>query len=406
MSEQSQHLGDEDVLALRAGSLTFERARDAAAHLSACEACRAKVEASQEVSASTAALWDAATSDEVGHLDFDSQLVPYVDGTLAALDRQLVDDHLADCAQCRAEVDDLQRFRTSLTADAPSNIVRMLTRAAWIALPAAAALIVIFFLVSHSRQAEPRHPPVAQTLPATGTQPPTTHSDIQTLTQLHDGSTTLRVAPDGALVNAPFGDWNERVASALATGAVAKPAVLAALTSGADTLRGSYGDTNTPRLVAPLGVVVEETKPRFEWTPIAGATYRIAVYDTDFHEVAQSPTLHATSWTPPHDLARGRTYLWQVTTEKNGTTTVAPSPDQPQAQLRVASAAQARELAQARASGSHLLTGVVYAEAGIVDGAERELAAFAAENPRSPAAASLLATVRSWRSGRTTSPSR
>jgi hypothetical protein len=65
----------------------------------------------------------------------------------------------------------------------------------------------------------------------------------------------------------------------------------------------------------------------------------------------------------------------------------------------VANPALLAEVERRRAAvpGSHLVSGLAYAEAGLLDDAEVELRALAAENPGSPEAARLLAALRGLR---------
>ena len=116
--------------------------------------------------------------------------------------------------------------------------------------------------------------------------------------------------------------------------------------------------------------------------------------------MAASDSLAATRWAVPTPLARGRTYVWQVRAVKGGGEVVAPPPEGPRVKFRVLEQAKLEEVERARRSqpNSHLVLGVVYAEAGLLEDAEREFAALVRANPRSPAARKLLGSVRAARS--------
>ena len=73
-----------------------------------------------------------------------------------------------------------------------------------------------------------------------------------------------------------------------------------------------------------------------------------------------------------------------------------PAPD---AKFKILDASSANEIAAAKrqAGNSHLLLGVVYANAGLLDDAEREFQALLKQNPRSDLARKLLNKVKAAR---------
>jgi hypothetical protein len=147
----------------------------------------------------------------------------------------------------------------------------------------------------------------------------------------------------------------------------------------------------------PAGIVIETDRPTFRWTALGGATYTVSIYDSNVSKVAESDSLTSTEWTPPTALARGRTYVWQVrATTSDGQQVVAPSPAAGRAKFKVLEQSSLERIALAKQSGSnsHLLMGVLYAEAGLVSDAEREFNALLAANPNSSTARKLLQSVR------------
>ena len=86
-------------------------------------------------------------------------------------------------------------------------------------------------------------------------------------------------------------------------------------------------------------------------------------------------------------------------TGENASTVRAPALTDPEAKFQVVSAmdAAALETAEREHSKAHLLLGLLYARAGILDLAERELAANAAATPPSPQAGVLLEKIRALR---------
>jgi len=299
----------------------------------------------------------AAGGDAADHLDPDSKLHPYVEGTLDRASREKVEAHLAICELCREDVDDLRAV----------EVKRRPARTPWIAAAAAAvALIAIALIAVRSWNPAPA------------------------------------VAPRAILVQTSTGEpvtsdpWRKLLQSALASGRLEEPAVLASLRPRKETLRGAQAHRSAVH--APAGFVVESVRPRFSWTPIDGATYRVSVFDGD-RLVAQSPFLLTDSWDSDRDLARGRVYSWQVEVRKGREHTVVPNPAEGEALFQVLDETAAADIAAARTRfpHDHLLAGVLYAHYGVRDRAEEEMQLVAADPAQPPDARHLAASIRRWR---------
>src|ERR1700759_1401978 len=101
------HLDDDGVRRFRDRAFAPEELLRVARHLGECEACRERVAQASNATASAASLRRALAADDAdAHLDFDAELVPYVERTLSAGDARAVDEHLVTCAMCRREVAD------------------------------------------------------------------------------------------------------------------------------------------------------------------------------------------------------------------------------------------------------------------------------------------------------------
>lgn len=145
--------------------------------------------------------------------------------------------------------------------------------------------------------------------------------------------------------------------------------------------------------------MVQDTRPQLSWTPVAGAAgYTVTVVDDEADsEYARSPSITATRWRPGSDLVRGRTYRWFITAKmSDGREEQSPRPPAPVARFGVLSREAAAELNKRtqECSGSHLLLGMVYARAGVLDKAERELKLLVHDNPTSALPKALLRSVR------------
>lgn len=188
--------------------------------------------------------------------------------------------------------------------------------------------------------------------------------------------------------------------AALTGGRAEQPALVAELASKADVLLGRGKTGVAFALIAPVGKIVATERPTLRWQPLAGATgYTVAVYDENLKRVAVSEPVTATLWkvTPP--LARGQVYTWQVRAIKDGREIVSPTPPAPEARFKVLEQARLNELNQAKREhpNSHLLLGLLYAKAGLIDEAERELRTLAQLNPDSGLVRKLWQSVRSAR---------
>ncbi len=139
-------------------------------------------------------------------------------------------------------------------------------------------------------------------------------------------------------------------------------------------------------------------RPTFRWSGLSGATgYIVEVYDAQFNRALSSPLLTSLSWRAP-PLARGQVYSWQVKAIRDGQEFITPRSPAPEAKFRILDRARAAEIARARRDySSHLLLGLLYARAGLLDEAEHELGALQKNNPDVAIVRRLLANVRALR---------
>jgi hypothetical protein len=98
----------------------------------------------------------------------------------------------------------------------------------------------------------------------------------------------------------------------------------------------------------------------------------------------------------PRPLARGRIYSWQVVARTPSGEVKAPSTREGEVRFQVISPEVATALAQASSEHKqdHLLLGLLYAAAGLLDEAEAELRALAAADPASSLPNDLLLDLR------------
>ncbi|HYI10350.1 MAG TPA: hypothetical protein VEK57_14920 [Thermoanaerobaculia bacterium] len=245
-----------------------------------------------------------------------------------AVDREIVETHAADCANCRAELQDLRAYVRS-SQGARQVWPRLL---AW----AAGAMIAIAALWFVDRADRPG-----------------------------DSLKALQI-----------------------------PKLAMSLAANERQLRGGERTLRDVGPLSPVGAMVLDDRPVFQWSGVRNGKYRVEIFDEAFHPVAASPELLTTSWTPPHALPGGRTYLWQITAVIAGETFTVPQPPAPEARFHVIDRRQALAIdALERNERPSLGLGVAYAEAGALAEAQREFSALVAANREAERARTYLATV-------------
>jgi len=396
-------------------------------HLAICEACRrraAHVVGAMDVLPSV----QSSLHGEIDHVSYE-QMASFVDGQLTAADRELVESHLKLCGECADEVSDLQNFRMSMaTAPQATNAppakttfrekLRGLWSTSWSPRFATASIAAVLLLLVagalivmwKTRVSNDRSSTEVATVPSPSPEAPTqansgnkgvdeSASNNSPITlELNDAGGRITLDKQGNItgLDALAPSAKSAVARALTAERVEQSQALAELNPKAGVLLGEQGKNSESLLVSPVGTVVRDDQPRFRWRALNGASsYTVNILDADFNVVSTSPPLTVTTWTPPSRLARGRVFSWQVETIKEGQKLIFPSAPSPEARFKILEIDKTRELIQAEQTKprSHLALGVLYARAGLIDDAERELRALVTTNPQSTTARRLLRSI-------------
>ncbi|HEX8410164.1 MAG TPA: hypothetical protein VF883_14975 [Thermoanaerobaculia bacterium] len=284
--------------------------------------------------------------DEPEHLTYE-ELEAWLDGRAGRIDRELAEGHLALCARCRAEADDLRRVRESLAPRRP----------AWWIAAAAAVLIAILGIAIAQRRTPVSTPP----------------GPVEHRTETRPAITQPAPSPRKLV----------------------KPEIVASLVHTSGTLRGTGEQGVGFALQEPVATVVLDPRPPFRWTAMPGAgAYTVAVADRETGAGAATGETQETFWRPPAPLQRGRTYSWQVTAHVGDERRTVPRATDAEALFHVATEEAVREV-EAVAADQHLELGLALAEHGALDDAERELRR--AVGSGAPGAELYLEEVRSWR---------
>lgn len=124
MTGGEQHLSLDQVRAYVRGALHPSTLVATDDHLEACAACRAALARESDASFGAEAFGRALAAPEPRaespHLAFD-HLRGAVEGTLSAIDREWVDQHVALCPMCAEELRDLERYATTLPVRAVAS---------------------------------------------------------------------------------------------------------------------------------------------------------------------------------------------------------------------------------------------------------------------------------------------
>jgi hypothetical protein len=355
----SLHVTDDQIRQFRHRQLSGDGLVRFADHLADCGECRDRVSAAGNAAAALSALQDGlGIGDEhVGEGDIQA----FVGGDLDHQRRTAIEAHLAECRACAEDVADLSDFAAAFAHSRASR-----WKSAALATAAVLVLGVGAGLFWRGRTA-----------------PPATVERTDTLSALAPG--------DAAVVR-----------DAIASKRLSLPSALSDLRGQRSPV---LGDAAAPgfSLVSPIATVVLDTRPTLRWTALPRPTaYTVTVQDQATGATINSPPVDGTEWTPERPLVRGRTYAWQVGVSGGGTEVIAPSPPDPPARFMIADEATAARLAHLPASP--LVRGVLYANAGLLDEAEREFQDARAHGERGERVDAFLAQLSHARLGGAPAP--
>jgi hypothetical protein len=411
-------------------------------HLMGCAACRRQMRAALILPAVPSRLqaeFASMARDENDHLP-ENQLRAYLAEKLDAVDRELAESHLESCPSCQSQVRELQlamsivdkpipapanhtsgkRFRNYL----PGWIREFGGGGNWnLTLRFAGAMALLALLVWgvmrwRSSTTEKRQEFAGGPSPTASldNKLPEPSPQSQPLFAINDGGRQITADARGNLtgVESLSAEEQQTIKNSLLSGQIETPSTLAELKGKAGSTMG--GPNSNPAqvwaasnstLLAPFAEVIAEDRPQFKWKPLEGAGSYVVIINepaANYREVAVSPVLTATRWTPPRALPRGRLFIWQVTatykaSDGNSQEVTAPAPEAPETKFRVLTKTQAEELARAKQvyESQHLPMGLLYARLGLLKDAERELQALAARNPKQPIVEKLLRDLQNKR---------
>ena len=426
-----KHLSGSDMERFQRREMRPEELISASDHLAACSKCSQRLHDPNLVGAAYSA---ARNSLEIAsdHLLFE-QLAGYVDDLLGAPERETVERHLAACEECESDLQGLFDLSAQISArdhgpqssTVPSAGVSpafwerlrgpfegLLSALSYRPLLQATGLLAIAAVViwGISRSTQKRIEGLTQEVRQlqaenASMREAASNSDAQ-IARLIKENEEVRLAGDSSQVALRLNDGigpvaldetgtiqgletlpvelRTEVQTALASARLQippAPSVKIGRVSG--TLLGE-AETETFKLITPVGSFVLSNSPAFRWESLPGATgYTVLVRDVNTGREIESEPLSDTQWTPKEPFARGHTYAWMVEAVKEGRRLRSPALDKPYAGFKVLDKQAFENIQRAQASwgSSHLVMGILYAKSGLKDAARRELKELQAANP-------------------------
>ena len=392
---------------------------------------------------------------EIEHLDYE-QIAAYVDKELNELEGDNVVRHIEACSFCDDEVQSLLKFKEEMLKESSESakiIQPLVFKRRWFTLPngpkhwsplqiAASVIIIVAIALMTILLLRPRAGQPKQLVQGNNTnggnansatsitnnqtdakktnqeEPTVKDNNFNTHPQakkneprpsteitvvLKDGNRHVMIDAQGKLVGANSlpSSWQRAIRETIISKRLSKPKELDQLKVETGTLLGTSDNGIPFELLGPVGNIIENNHPTFHWGPLDGASsYTISIFDSNLNEVATSGPINALEWRVPLSLKRGKVYSWQVTAIKDGLEVTSPRIPARPPRFKILDQEKLAGLERARRTNpdSHLLLGMLYAQAGLVDKAEREFQALVKDNPHSDIAKRLLEYLRSWKS--------
>jgi hypothetical protein len=435
----NDHLTDLELELYRNRGMAPARLLVANAHLFTCEECYRRYGVEDREEAALAILRDLGelNGSEFEHLSFE-QLADYVDNRVEEKNRAEINQHVHECEECETRLQELIDLKPLVMVEATQKQEKRhgrwkrampLWKTPSLALGlqiASLVLIVVVLLWAISlkkrisgleneiSQLEKAHEVVAQNADdangasalqgdgsesAQGATTPGSEETPAVLVALRDGSAQITLDNKGNISGLPGLSPSDEssIKEALTTARLQVPA-LPSGTDKTDVFMGQPAEESFA-LRGPVGKVVQTARPTFRWQALKDATSYAVLLKDSTGRVIESGSLTALAWAPEAPLKRGMIYTWQVVALKNGKEVVSPAPAQSAAQVKILEQVKIDELARVSRShpDAHLLLGILYARAGLLDEAAREFTILLRNNPRSDVAQKLLNTVKASR---------
>jgi hypothetical protein len=359
-----EHLSIEQLEAFGAGELPAPIFLACDEHLAGCDECREAFARLLDVERSLGSLIQSLEQDAVEHLTYE-QVRIFAEGKLLPSDAVA---HVKVCASCTAEVQDLKLFIEETTIE-PRKIFRVKS---WMYGAVAAAILIACGI---------------------GVQ----HFSLNSLNRMQESSSAVPVALQPSKPMIPQ-EYQDLLAETAASGRLPVPIDVTGKQE-TETLLGTPSSESAFRLLSPVNVTIMSDRPVFRWEPTHNSknavTYSVAIYDRSYQKIAESQPTTSTEWQIESPLKRGYVYRWFLTVRSAHTVVRIPVPPQREVDFKVMEQTAENQLQtdQSKYGDNHLLMAVLFARAGDLDSAKRELDAVAPLNPQAELAHRLQQTL-------------
>jgi hypothetical protein len=382
------HLSDAQIRAYRERSLAAAELLSASEHIAGCENCRTRISEPEQLWGGVRAMRrELRAAASAAHLSSE-EMAAYTDRTMAAGERESVEAHARECPSCAGDLAEIRMLRSEIGGSHTTEQrigLRLRSLLGWrggLAMAAACGVLIAVIARPPSGRS-PAVTKVARPGPAGAT--------------IKDGNRQFVLQAGGQIRGLEGLPDTERayIEQALSGKSLERAAALQGLISQPGVLLGAPSQPAPSKLLEPVATVVETQRPTFRWQPMAGALYRVGVFDSAYDAIAASGWINESEWQVSTQLRRGERYSWQIAVRQNGSEFTVPTPPAPEALFRVLGEAEEVEISKARSEfgGSHLVLGLLYARAGLLDDARRELRALRDQNPGSAHVAALVTSV-------------
>ncbi len=362
----SDHLTEQQLAQYADGTLPAAELLDVGDHLADCADCRGRAAQSSGLQSAVADLRRGLQPTPDAELDHPEheQLVAYIEDGLDAVDKEIVEGHLEFCENCAAEVAELRSFRAILSTYPAKEYEPAATPTVWqrffapsttpvwrSARAYALAATVLLAAVIVWKAGGPKSPEL-----------PGAVQQVMTAQHINLDTPEIRAL----------------------TGAGEPPEI------------GAGGPSLA--LGSPVATAILGDRPVFTWAVVQDADgYEVSVMDTDGHTITAHMVAGRPIWRPDAPLPLGRILRWQVKAMKNGNVVATGPPGG--ARFRILDAGRAAQIwaDEKRYGDQPLALGILYAQAGLLDEAERALDKAAKTDPNNPVVPKLMADVKAVR---------
>jgi len=399
----TQHLTDKQLADYRRRRVSPAELLQIDEHLSLCSDCRDRAADESDLHAAMG----TPPLHRSRHLTYE-QLEAYVDRKVSIAESEAVLSHVRTCRSCFDELGDLQAFKRELDGSKASGYGEQ--KSAWMQRLSQTWVRQTQAMSAGMRQSwsMSSRARLALAVSAVALLALAVALDWRWFgSWLQAPSPQVATSPSSInqLLASLSPDDKSAVLNAISQQRVSAPGVVAELQGKPETLLGKPETIERFEVIAPVGEVVLDSRPDFRWQALAGAhEYSVAVFDANLNPVGSSPPLQGTHWKMEGMLKRGQVYRWQVTARlRDGRSVNSPAPPSPEAEFQVLDQEESDKLERFKAAhpDAHLVLGILYAQAGMLDEGERELTLVGASDPNYGLADRLLNSIRQIRHAHT-----